>query len=205
MLSDHRNQTPPSHKPPRLHKDALLMSFENQWQIRKAYKEVIGLNEIDHFSINIVSPNSEMSVISYNPYIVYQIFKDGTYLYNGTISPTYYENLDFYTWDQCFDKRFYSQVKLSLQTKNGIDTGIVLVHRAFGFNILFSFASKRRNGDLFANAAENNQQFLKMGFHCLDLIKGIYSQYYENDEMLLIKQPEHVKSICRLPNLTLIK
>ena len=205
MLTDHRKLIPPTHKPPRMHKDALLMSFENQWRIRQAYREIIGLNDIDHLSINIVSPNGEMSVISYNPSIVYQIFKDGTYLYNGSISPTYYENLDFYTWDQCFDKRFYSQTKLNLQTKNGIDTGVVMVHRALGFHILFSFASKRKNGDLFANAIEESPFFLKMGFYCLDLIKGIYSQYHENNEMLLIKQPDHVKPICRLPHFTLIK
>jgi hypothetical protein len=205
MLIDQRKLTPPTHKPPKLHKDVLLMSFENQWHIRKAYKEIIGLNDVDHFSINIVPPNGEMSVISYNPSIVYQIFQDGTYLYNGTISPTYYEALDFYTWDQCYDKRFHSQVKQSLQTKNSIDTGIVIVHRAYGFNILFSFASKRTHGDLFVNAAENNKDFLKMGFHSLDLIKGIYSQYYDSHEMALIKQPDYIKPVCCLPNLTVIK
>lgn len=203
MLTDHRKFIPPAHKPPLLHKDALLMSFENQWCIRQAYKEIIGLNDIDHLSINIVSPNGEMSIISYNPSIVYKIFKDGTYLYNGTISPTYYEKLDFYAWDQCYDKRFFSEVKLSLQTKNGIDAGVNLIHRAFGFNILFSFASKRKNSDLFFNVVENNKEFLKMGFHCLELIKGIYSQYYDGNEIFLIKPPIFIKPVCR-PNLTLI-
>lgn len=205
MLLDHRKLIPPIHKPPRLHKDALLMSFENQWQIRKAYKEVLGLCDVDHLSINIVSPNGEMSVISYNPSIVYQIFNDGTYLYNGSISPTYYENLDFYTWDQCFDTRFYSEVKLSVKIKNGIDTGIVFVHRALGFHILFSFASKRKNGDLFFNAAENSGYFIKMGFYCFNYIKDIYSQYHESNEIVLLNQPDQIKPICRHPNLTLIK
>lgn len=205
MLIDHRKFTPPIHKPPRLHKDALLMSFENQWQIQQAYKEIIGLSNIDHLSINIVDPNGEMSVISYNPAIVYQIFNDGTYLYNGSISPTYYENLNFYTWDQCFDKRFYSKVKLSVQTRNGIDTGIVMVHKILRYHILFSFASKSKNSDLFDNAAENSSHFLKMGFHCFDLIKEIYSQYYISPEILTVKSPVQIKPICRLPNLSLIK
>ena len=181
------------------------MSFENQWQIRRAYKEIIGLNSVDHFSINIVSPKGEMSIISYTPSIIYQIFQDGTYLYNGSISPTYYESLDFYTWDQCYDKRFYYEVKTSLQTKNGIDTGIVMVHRAFGFNILFSSASKQNNSELFKNVAENSKEFLKMGFHCLNLIKKTYSQYYECNKMLYINQPDNIKSICCLPNITAIK
>lgn len=205
MSFDLRKKIPPVHKPPRLDKDTLTISFENQWAIKQAYKEIIGLNNVDHISINIVSPNGEMSVISYNPSIIYDIFKDGTYLYNGSISPTYYENLDFYTWDQCFDKRFYSEVEFSLKIKHGIDTGVVLVHRALGFNILFSFASKCKHGDLFSNIVENSSNFLKMGFHCLDLIKNIYSLSHESDEILHIKQPDNIQSICRLPNLTLIK
>jgi hypothetical protein len=204
MLIDQRKLPPPIHKAPKLHKDALLMSFQNQWQIRQVYKEIIGLNDVDHFSINIVPPSGEMSIISYNPSIVYKIFKDGTYLYNGTISPTYYENLDFYTWDQCYDRRFYSRVKFSLQVQNGIDMGVNLIHREFGFNILFSFASKREHSDLFINAVENNKKFFEMGFHCLDLIRGIYSQYHEGNEMFLIKKPHLVNSICRR-NLNLIK
>jgi len=204
ILTDKRKLLPPLHIPPRLHKDALLMSFKHHWHIKKAYKEIIGLNDVSHFSINIVNPDGTMSVISYNPSIVYKIFQDGTYLYNGTISPTYYEKLDFYTWDQCYDKRFYSQVKLSLQIKNGIDVGVNLIHRAYGFNILFSFASKTRNSDLFINVVENNKEFIKMGFHCLELIKEIYSQYHESNDMLLIKQPTFIKPFCR-PTFTLIR
>lgn len=205
MLVDTRKFFPPIHKPPRLHKDVLLMSFENQWLIRKIYSEIIGLNEIDHFSINIVDPHGEMSIISYSPSIIYKIFKDGTYLYNGSISPTYYEKLDFYTWDQCYDRRFFNDVKNSLQTKNGIDTGIVMIHRAFNFHVLFSFASKRRYGDLFADSTENSKKFLNMGFHCLDLIKDIYIQYDESDKFCLIRKPTNVKAICRLPNLSVIR
>ncbi len=205
MLLESRKLVLPIHKLPRLHKDALLMSFENQWHIQKIYKEIIGLNNVDHFSINIVPPNGEMSIISYSPSIIYKIFNDGSYLYNGSISPTYYEALNFYTWDQCYDKRFYSKIKLSLQTQNGIDTGIVMVHREVGFNILFSFAAKNKKNHLLEQAVENNTEFLKMGFHCLEQIKGIYSQYYQGNEMFSIKLPKIIKPVCRLPNLTIIK
>lgn len=205
MLLETRRLPAPLHKPPKLHSDALLMSFKNHWRIRQIYNEIIGLNDIDHFSINIVDPNGEMSVISYNPSIVYKIFQDGTYLYNGTISPTYYENLDFYTWDQCYDRRFYTTIKNSLQVKNGIDTGVNMIHREFGYHILFSFASKRKNSDLLVNSIDHSREFLKIGFHCLDLIKDIYAQYNHSDEFSLIKQPAFIKPVCRLPNLTLIK
>lgn len=195
MLHDKRIFTPPAHKRPILHRDVLLMSFENQWQIRQIYQEIIGLEGIDHFSINIVDPQGEMSIISYSPAIIYNIFRDGSYLYNGSISPTYYENLNFYTWDQCYDRRFYTQVKDSLQTKNNIETGLVFVHKEKGFHLLFSFATKAKSGYMLEKAISCNQEFLRIGFHCFDKIKPIYTNYYESNELLLIKAPTHVKPI----------
>lgn len=205
MILETRRLPLPCHKPPRLHKEALIMSFKHQWLIRKIYHEIIGLEGVDHFSINIVDTNGEMSIISYNPAIAYEIYQDGTYLYNGTISPTYYENMDFYTWDQCYDRRFYTSVKNSLQVKNGIDTGIAMVHRENGYNIIFSFASKSPSSGLLSNSIENSRQFMKMGFHCLDLIKEIYTEYNTDPNFQLIKQPEFIRPVNCLPNLRLIK
>jgi len=130
---------------------------------------------------------------------------DGSYLYNGTISPTFYENIDFYKWDQCYDKRFYKQIKTDVEIKNGIEVGFVIVQRINGFNILFSFASKQKKSDILINAIENNNEFIKIGYHCLDGIKNIYSQYYESQEMFLIKKPAHIKPIHYEPNLIIKK
>lgn len=204
MLIETRKFILPSHIVPKLHKDALLMSFENSWKIKKVYDEIIGINDVDHFSINVVDPTNQMSIISYSPSIVYNIFKDGTYIYNGSISPTYYKNLDFYAWDQCYDRRFYNETKRSLQIKNGIDTGVVIVHREFDFNIIFSFATKTKNSDLIFDISENNQKFMKMGFHCLNQIKDIYSKYYTSEKFHLIKEPSFIKTISGRPNLKLI-
>lgn len=204
MLVETRKIIAPCHIIPKLHKDALSVSFKHAWKIKKIYNEIIGLNQIDHFSINVVDTHGEMSIISYSPSIVYNIFKDGTYIYNGTISPTYYENLDFYAWDQCYDRRFYNSIKNSLQVKNGIDCGVVLVHREHGFNIIFSFASKVKNSDLLANSIENGREFMKMGFHCLESIKDIYSEHHDHEEFCLIKEPSFIKPIAGQPNLKLI-
>jgi hypothetical protein len=205
MLFDDRNLKSPIHIPPRLHKDALWMSYENHFKLRKIYNEIIGLNNVHHFSINIVDHYGEMSIISYSPHIIHNIFSDGTYLYNGSISPTYYETLDFYTWDQCYDKRFYNQTKVSLEIKNGIQEGIVIVHKECGFHVLFSFATKRKNYSFVDDMISYQKQYIKMGFHCFELIKDIYSEYYTCNDIYNIKRPDKFKPVCGKPNLKLIK
>ena len=85
----------PRHKSPILHENAAVMSFENCYTLAKVYKEIIGLNNVHHFSLNVVDHEGKMSILSYNPQIAYNIFKDGSYLYNGSISPSYYNNFNF--------------------------------------------------------------------------------------------------------------
>lgn len=196
---------PPIHIPPKLHKDTLLFSFENQWEIKNIYKEILGLYDVDHFSINIVNQMGDMTVISSNASIVYNIFQDGSYLYNGSISPTYYEKMDFFIWEQCFDRRFYQSVKDSLQSRNGIYAGIVMVYRSLGYHILFSFATKSANNQMLENAIDNNINFLKMGFYCFNLIKQSYSSMLNDNNILKIKSPNIFKPLCGLPNLKVVK
>lgn len=53
----------PRHKPPRLHEKASLMSFENCYRLEKIYKEVIGLNNVHHFSLNVVDSKGKMGMV----------------------------------------------------------------------------------------------------------------------------------------------
>tara|TARA_R110000868_G_scaffold134834_1_gene347075 strand:- start:1525 stop:1878 length:354 start_codon:yes stop_codon:yes gene_type:complete len=94
--------------------DVLRLSFENLFNIKKAYKEILGLNDIDHVSINIVNQNNEMTIISLNPAIAYSIISDGSYIYNGSISPDFYMNKNFYTWEEAYDPNFKLLVKCKL-------------------------------------------------------------------------------------------
>lgn len=199
------NSVRPLHIPPKLNKESLLFSFENQWKIQKAYKEILGLNGVDHFSINIANTLGEMTVISYSPSVLYNIVQDGSYLYNGSISPSYYEKLDFYTWDQCFDRRFYKFVKDKLQVRNGIEMGMVMVYRSHGYNVLFSFATRCSNSEILDHAQQDNTSFLKMGFHCFDSIKHCYADLLNEPGVSLIEAPNKFKPVCGLPNLRIVK
>ncbi|MBJ16539.1 MAG: hypothetical protein CMF38_07945 [Legionellaceae bacterium] len=178
----------PRHKPPQLHEKAALMSFENCYRLEKIYKEVIGLNNVHHFSLNVVDSKGKMSILSYNPQIAYNIFKDGTYLYNGSISPTFYEKLDFYTWDQAYDPRYYYQLKNNMELKNGIKTGVVITKNVGQIKLLFSFATKRDPQEFISDIKENKKQYKLMGEHCFDRIHTILESYLDERDRQQIER-----------------
>lgn len=70
MEEDHNVQTVTGFKQrlPKLHKDILLISLKNYKQIKKTYSAVLGLNAIDHLSVNVVNPSGEMVFLSSTPY-----------------------------------------------------------------------------------------------------------------------------------------
>lgn len=162
---------------PKLHKNAARMSFENYWKIRKIYKDIIGLEGIDHFSINIANPEKKISVFSYTPAILCNLLKSGLYRYNGAMSPTYYERLDFFSWDQCYDIRFAEVMKDQMQRRFKITFGFCLVRKMSGFYIVYIFATKGSKMRLIERLSDDRSPFFRMGDHCYDSLRNVYAQY----------------------------
>lgn len=167
----------PRHAAPVLHDNAVLMSYENCFKLGKIYKEVIGIKNIHHFSLNVVDLDGKMSILSYNPQIAFNIFKDGSYLYNGSISASYYNTREIYSWDETYDPSFYDLLKHNMERKNGIAKGIVLVKKVNGLTLLYSFATKLNPIDFTNEISENKSFFYNIGDHCFDLISPILQSH----------------------------
>lgn len=184
----------PQHRPPVLHKDAVTISFENCYTLGKTYKEIIGLDKIHHFSLNVVDFNGEMTILSYNPHIAYNIFKDRTYLYNGSISPTFYENREIYTWDEAYDTRKYNLLKNNMERKNGIKIGVVLTKRVNDLILLYSFASKSDDIDFLSDIYERKDYFYSAGDFCFDRLNPIIEDKILLKSQMPNKRKNHINS-----------
>lgn len=137
-----------------------------------------------------------MSILSYNPQISYNIFKDGSYLYNGSISPTFYENLDCYTWDETYDPHFYHYLRNNMERKNGIQKGVVLTKQEGDLKILFSFATKSNGEEFLSSIKENKEFYLEAGDNCFKQIKPILDLYLFDE----VKKPiKSTSNILRFP------
>lgn len=168
----------PKFTPPKLHRNARLLSFENTHYINKVYSEVLGMEDVSHFSTNIVSnKTNEMTVISSNPSIIYNLCNDELYKFNGSISPSFYKFRDIYTWEETYDPRFASRLKNTMERKNGIEQGVVLIKRMLSHTILYSFATKKCNAELLERIRYEREKFYAMGDHCFEQIKSVYQHH----------------------------
>lgn len=168
-----KNAIIPRHELPKLHENATTISFENCYKLGKIYKEIVGENGIHHLSINVVDESGKMTILSYRPEIAYNIFKDGSYRYNGSISRTYYSQKKIYTWDETYDPHYYNTLKNKMERRNGIEKGIVFVRNQLGMTILYSFATKSDGQEFVLKAHEQQELFYAMGDHCFEQIKSI--------------------------------
>ena len=162
---------------PKLHKDILSISLYEYKCIKKAYSAVLGLNAIDHLSINIVNPSGEMVFLSSTPHTGINVCSSDLWLYDSSIHPNTYENKSFYWWDDCYFPPMRSVLKREKEVKNNLHFGFVFVQEIEDFYLLYSFATKENDPEIKKVIERYKNTFVDMGDYCYSEIKSIYEQY----------------------------
>ena len=179
MEEEHNIQTVTTFKQrlPKLHKDILLISLKNYKQIKKTYSEVLGLNAIDHLSVNIVNPDGEMVFLSSTPYTGINVCGGGLLRYDSSIHPDTYENKNFYWWEDCYSSNMKALLKLEKEEKNNLSFGFIVTKKIQDFYVLYSFASKEKDPDIKELIQKYKNIFVDMGDYCYSEIMSLYEQY----------------------------
>lgn len=159
------------------HKDVETIGLRNFYDLRRIYSDIIGLKYIDHFTINIESPDGVLTLLPYNPAIYISLRKSGLIRYDGNLSPSVYRNNDLFVWDKAYVPRFANDIKKIKEHRFNIQAGVVLVNKIDGFHIMYSFASKNNGTALIEAITHSREDFLFMGNHCYSYIRKIYNRH----------------------------
>ena len=146
----------------------------------KAYKEILGLNKINHFSINIESPDKKLTFISSNPSVGIELVKSQAFLHDGTLSPTVYRRKKFYFWEDEYTPQGFDIVKKAKEYRFGINSGCIFTRRVGGYVLIYSFATSGRKEEFIETVEAYKCLFLSMGDHCYSLIRNVYGNYVIN-------------------------
>lgn len=170
----------PKHEFSTLHTNGALASFENWAELKQIYSDILHLHHCSHVSINVFNTNNELLILSANPSIGRHLSESGTLIYDGTVSPTFYKNMDFFWWDETYDKKFVHHIKSNKEWRYGIAGGIVLVNQIKDYYVNYSFGFKTLDNDLKMEIENNKANFLKMGGHCFNSVKHIAENYLQD-------------------------
>ncbi len=182
-----------NNKLPKLHRDTLLISLYEYIDIKKAYSAVLGLNAIDHLSINIVNPCGEMVFLSSAPSVDINIYSGDLWLYDASIHPATYQNKKFYWWDDCYLPEKGKILKQEKQIKNNLQFGFVCVKKVENFYLLYSYATKEKDPEIKKVIEEYQTTFIDMGDYCYSRIRTIYEKYAGNYKPPLINKSKFPK------------
>lgn len=164
----------------KLHQDVLTISFKHRYQIRSIFKEILGLCGIQHFSLDLVTPSSEMLFFSGTPSHGYEICKRGYGQYDGIISPEYYENFEFYWWKNASHRAFADRIAAIREGVLELKHGFMLVRKWNDFHLIYSFATKSRDPHFQSMVVNNINKLLKMGDFAYMEMREAYAEYCGN-------------------------
>lgn len=161
----------------KLHQDILNVSFRHRYQIRSTFKEILGLCGIQHFSLDLVTPDNTMIFFSSTPTHGYEICKRGYGQYDGIISPEYYEQFEFYWWENASHKAFSDKITAIREGVLGLKHGFMLVRKWNNFHLIYSFATRSKDPHFQSMVVNNVNELLKMGDFAYMEMRQAYADY----------------------------
>ena len=153
--------------------------YKHHYKIRSVAKEILGINSIDHFSLDLVDPNDNMLFFSSTPSHGFEICKRGYGQYDGIISPYNYENHEFYWWKEAAHKKYADKIAKIREDVLQLKHGFMLVRHWDNFYLIYSFAtrSKTKSFDFQTKVVNEINYFFKMGDFVYQELKNIYASY----------------------------
>jgi hypothetical protein len=171
-----------------LHSDVLNISFAHHHQIKTVFGDILGIDGIEHFSLDLVNPVGEMLFFSGTPQHAFEICRRGLGKYDGIISPKYYKNFEFYWWSEAAHKAYADKIKKIREGYLGLKHGFMLVRRWNNFHLIYSYATKQSDPHFQSQVINKINSFLQMGDYAYSRMRETYSIYSGNYEPPLIEK-----------------
>jgi hypothetical protein len=171
-----------------LHQDVLYVSFKHHHVIKTVFSDILGLEGIEHFSLDLVNPDGEMIFFSGTPQHAYEICRRGLGKYDGIISPDYYRNFEFYWWTDAAHKAYANQIRNIREGLLRLKHGFMLVRKWDDFHLIYSFATKQKDSAFQSHVINKINFFLQMGDYAYSKMRELYSYYSGEYEPPIIEK-----------------
>jgi len=160
-----------------LHPEVLTISYKHRYEISKRFKEVLGLFQIKHFSLDLVRPDGQMIFLSGTPSHGYEVCSKGFGAYDPTISPENYKTKEFYWWHELQGVRYVNEIEYIRQIRHGFKYGFMMVRHWDDFYLIYSFAAGKVSKDFVSRIENSINELFEAGDYVYNSMRDIYAGY----------------------------
>ncbi|HBI21972.1 MAG TPA: hypothetical protein DDY37_05230 [Legionella sp.] len=142
--------------------------FKHKRAILSVFRDVIGINDIDHLSIACITHTNEVMFLSHTPSIEYHLMTSPLWSYDLLHTPHFYKNDDAKSWSELYHPDQYADLHAIKQAKHGFTTGFSIPIKRHGMHLVYSFATKSPNIHSNVFCLEKHDEFLRLGHYCFN-------------------------------------
>ena len=165
-------------KPPcTLNPLASTLIFQYKREAYRVFSDVIGLHDIDHIALTTISPQYELTFLSYTPSIEYELITTDLWAYDRSHHPDFFKKRQCKLWTDLYHEDKYSELMHVKQHTKHLRAGLSTTIQYKHCTLLLSFATKSKHPEAGQRLLEAHPELIQMGRYCFQNISHLFMPY----------------------------
>src|SRR5688500_1882937 len=93
-----------------IHADFLDFLFANKSKASSIFRDILGIHEIDHFSITLVDSKRQLLCLSSTPALEFNLFKSELWHFDQSYHPAWFKKEQSNSWQSLYDPLRYDEL-----------------------------------------------------------------------------------------------
>jgi hypothetical protein len=156
---------------------AQKLIFKHARVAHQIFSDVIGLHDIDHLALTTISPQNELTCLSYSPIIEYNLMDTGLWHHDRSYHPDFFTTRQCKLWTDLYDQNQYAELMQVKQNTKYLRAGISTTLSYNNCILLLSFATKSKHPEAGLRLLQAHPELIKMGRYCFQNISHLFMPY----------------------------
>lgn len=173
-------------KAPRLtlHPSFLEILFAYKRKVSSIFRDVLGLHNIDHIAVNLVTKHHQLLALSSTPALEFNLFNSGLWRFDKSYDQRWFSLCQQAHWSSLYHPKRYDELYYLKQIKHRYSTGYSLASRLARHSVIYSIASKKNTPISELSHHHKQDELYQIGHYCLTSLLPII---YQCDSTFLSK------------------
>jgi hypothetical protein len=164
--------TQPSTK---LHPEWLSLLFAHQSKVRRVFRDVLGILEINHIALTYIQ-NQTMLTLSSTPAIEYNLFSSGLWRFDSSYHPDWFTQCTRATWQSLYTPLRYDELYYLKQVKPQYPLGMAIASKLEDGYVVYSLASHQDNTVVQEHFNARPNELLQIGQYCMNQLRPVFME-----------------------------